>query len=169
MGYGISALPLAYCLGSGGTVVESDKLVTHGIETVYIRIYREYCVMIPSFTVLRLVIDRGALYLDLTRGPVSLEVFVVVGRVPEAELYVREQFQGFLLARNVFESHPVYLAGITDRNEGFLNSLDAVLLTCDSCDPEAVAAFIGIKLGTYGLPTGVPDFVIILYIKVDTV
>lgn len=57
------------------------------------------------------------LYFDLTGRKVSLEVLLVVVRVPEAPLYIRKYFELFLAVRIVLNIQEHDLAGIT-RNNG---------------------------------------------------
>ena len=115
------------------------------------------------------MIDGRTLDLDLAGGPVALEVFPVVGRVPEAEFHVRKELQRFRCSAFVRKCEPVDFAGIREGNESFLFRCDPVLFPGDDRIAQAVAALVGIDFGTGRLPAGIPDARAVLYIEIDAV
>ena len=125
--YGIGASAVFDGDRSGCRTVGTDESIPGCVKRCSFFIYGEIGVVIPAFSVLGLVIDRGSDDLNLARGEIPLVVRHVIQRVPQAEFHIGINLEGFALAGSVLHSQAVHFAGITDRNKVQKSGSDAVL------------------------------------------
>ncbi len=148
------------------TVIKPDKALAVGIETVYIGIDIVERIMIATFLVLRLMINRASIDLHLSCREITLEILHVGRCVPKAPFEQTVQLQFLCDGTTVTYHHTVYLRRRPERNEHQQFDFDTVLASGNTGIAHAVAAFIEIERSHARFPAGIPYRIAILDIKI---
>ena len=91
VGHRVAGTAFHHGVGIGKLVVESDERLAVGVESLNGNVHAIVGIVVAALLVFGLVIDDGAVNLNLARREVALEVLHVGGSVPEAPLGEREQ------------------------------------------------------------------------------
>ena len=193
-GDGPAAPSLTDGQGRSRALIGSYKALSVAVKALHSAVYGEDSVHVPSFSVLRFVVDGcvvqagvigyGGLfrlfqaadliaqigfYLHFARGKIPLEVLLVIVRIPQAPFHIWKylNFPGAFPLVGQAKAHD--LAGILQGNEGQKVAGKTVLSAFKYGIAHAVAAFIGVQLCFGRLPAGIPDGVPVLYIDIFAV
>ncbi len=157
VGHRVAGTAFHHGVGVGKLVVETDERLAVGVESLNGNVHAIVGIVVAALLVFGLVIDDGAVNLDLARREVALKVLHVGGSVPEAPLGEREQLQALGLAGEVLEREFLHLAPFLQGNEEEHRGLHAVLLARDAGVAHAVAALVAVEGRLAGFPSGIPD------------
>jgi hypothetical protein len=107
--------------------------------------------------------------LHFAGGKISLEILLIVVRIPQAPFHIGEDLNvpGTLPFVGQAKAHD--LAGISQRNKGKKIAGDILLSALKYGITHAVAAFIGVQLRFGRLPAGIPDGIPVFNIDVFAV
>ena len=131
-------------------VVQPHEALSVGIEAVYLCVYGIERVVIASFLVFGLMIDSAALYLDLTRVKVSLEIGGVVVSVPQAPFKEAEQLYFLEAACFIGYGYLLHLAVEVLRNKERYLCLYSLGFARYYGIAHTVTALIAVKSCLYG-------------------
>src|SRR5690606_27205072 len=125
-------------------------------------------VVVAALLVLRLVVERAAVNLHLTRGEVPLEVRHVVLGVPETPLDEREELEALLRGGLVLQGDLMHLAVLPDGHEEQDRGAQAVTRSGDARVAEAVPALVVVQLLLGGTPRRAPYVAALVEVEVAT-
>ena len=108
------------------------------------------------------------MYLYFARVEVALEVCGVVVCVPQAPFNKTCEFQRLFLTALVGDCHFLNFAVKILRNKELNRRFNAVLFARDYRITQAVTAFVFVKLGFYGAPTGIPNSIAVLDVEIPS-
>ncbi len=147
-------------------VVHADEGIARRVEAVDLARAAEEHVVISALAVLRRVVDRRALDLDLADRVRALVVREVVQRLVEAELDVGEERQLLRRAPDVADRRLPDLRVLAGWDEEEQLDLDAVLRAEDPAVAEPVPALVPIERRLRRLPARIPDGVAVPHVEV---
>ena len=167
--YRTCAGALFYCLRIISASVGTKEGLSVCIKAGNISVDRVDTVVVTTLSVLGLVENGRAYYLNLTGTEVSLEVLHIVICIPQTPLYIGENRKLLCFGRTVGELKLLDLAGVIHRNECKDGSLHTIFGRDKAAVANTVAALIRVKLCLGRLPSGIPNGVSILNIEVFTI
>ena len=147
-------------------VVGTQEGFPVGVETVDRRIHAIESIVVAALAVLRLVVDDTAFHFHLAGGQIALEVLHVGLRVPQAPFHEREKLEMPGRGGPVRQRDFVDLAALSRRDEEQHVRAQAVLFPRDAGVSHPVPALVEVQGRAAGFPSGSPDRVAVLDIKI---
>ena len=152
-------------------VVESHEALSIGVEALDGCVDMVESIVIASFAVFRLMVDRRRLllYFHLAGREVALEILHVSGRVPQAPFLKREDLEMLHLVAVVLQREHLHFCGSVEWHKEKHTGHHTELAARDACVVHAVAAFIAVERCAARFPSRIPHCVTVLDVEIAAV
>ena len=122
--------------------IDTEKIISAGIESINWCIYSIISEMISSFTVFCLVVQFRTTHFDFTKTQITLEVCRIVNGIPKAEFYIGSQVQRFFCFIIIGKYETVYLASLVKWNKGSQICMDSIFRGDKTAVSKSVTTFV---------------------------